>query len=303
MSDRGKLFTLISDNMGSLQPFYREAMERAIKESGVPERWFVLSLACGREPAPVSSQSLHLMYPYASQEPLTEDLENLVKLDLLERVAEDAYRVTDFGRDSVTSIYQAVHQALGEISPIPPDDMQQLNNYLFRLVEAVLEYPEPEEKWSIAYSRWTDPGENAPPAARTDQYLTDLYRFRDDAHIAAWKPYSISGPAWEALTFLWKDDAHSAEDLVEKLPYRNLEMEDYSKALAELSSLDWIEPSDQGYLITDQGKTIRQEAEETTDRIYFAPWDCLSASEEQQLNRLLTQLKENLVNMAEPLVE
>ena len=298
MNDKTLLFTLISDNMRALHPFYREAMETAIKESGLPERWFALSTACGSDPAPISSERLHAMYPYSALGVFTDDLANLAQLDLLERVAEDAYRVTDLGRESVTGIYQAVHQALGEISPLPPDDMDRLNVLLYRLVKATLEYPEPEEKQAITYSRWTDPGENAPAAARTDQYLTDLYQFRDDAHIAAWKTNGASGPAWEALTFIWREEASTAGELVEKLPFRNLSEEDYTKALAELKALDWVEKSGEGYQITQNGEAIRQEAERATDRIYFAPWVCLSEGEAGQFERSLTLLKTNLVSLA-----
>ncbi|MDY7042442.1 MAG: MarR family winged helix-turn-helix transcriptional regulator, partial [Chloroflexota bacterium] len=150
-----------------------------------------------------------------------------------------------------------------------------------------------------SYSRWTDPGENASGAARTDQYLTDLYCFRDDAHLAAWRRHDVSGHIWEALTFLWRGDARTAEELAEKLPRRGHSVEAYTEALDDLAGRGWIEETPDGYQSTAQGRALRQEAEDATDRYFFAPWACLNDAEKIQLHTLLTRLRDNLQKMAE----
>jgi DNA-binding MarR family transcriptional regulator len=177
--------------------------------------------------------------------------------------------------------------------------MKQLNDLLYCLVEATLEAREPEEKWAIAYSRWTDPGEGAPGAVKADQYLTDLIRFRDDAHIAAWKPYGVRAHGWEALTFVWRGEAHTAEGLAEELPRRGHSAEVYAEALSDLARRGWVEETPDGYRVTEKGQALRQQAEEATNSHFFAPWATLSDAENAQLQGLLTQLRSNLQEMAE----
>jgi hypothetical protein len=44
---------------------------------------------------------------------------------------------------------------------------------------------------------------------------------------------------------------------------------------------------------------LRQQAEDATNSLFFAPWASLSEDENAQLRGLLTQLKSNLEEMAE----
>ena len=299
MIDQKQLWPLVADTMQALAPFYREEMRKAIEDSGVPNNWFPLSLARGSAPAPFTVERFYALVPYAARERLIESLEELAESDLFERMGEHIYRLTERGRDAVEGIYGAAHRGLGTAATLPADEMDQLNGLLRRLVEATLEAPEPEEKWAIRYSRWTDPGKSASSAARTDQYLTDLVRYRDDAHIAAWKPYDVSGQAWEALTFVWRGEASSAAELAEKLPFRGWSEEDYAQALESLVVRGWVERTEDGYRATDEGAATRQEAEDATDRHYLTPWACLTEAETDQLYELLTRLKSKLDRSAE----
>jgi Mn-dependent DtxR family transcriptional regulator len=296
--DKKQLWSLAEETMRAFTPFYREAMQKAIQDSGAANTWFALSLAHGSDPAPFTVERFHALVPYTAQERQVEILEELAQLELLERVSENAYRLTDPGRETVADIYKAAHQALGTIEPLPADTMDQLNSLLYRLVETTLEAPEPEEKWAIACSRWTDPGENASGAARADQYLTDLFRFRDDAHIAAWQPYAVSGQAWEALTFIWRGDASSAEELAEKLPLRSHTVQDYEEALRDLTTRGWVVGKSGVYALTATGKQVREDAEVATDHYFLASWACLGDVEKARLGELLTQLRHNLQEMA-----
>jgi DNA-binding PadR family transcriptional regulator len=298
MDDQKQLWPLMEEAMRAFEPFYRQVMRKAIEDSGVPDDWFALSLARGSEPAPFTVERFHALSPYTARERQAGVLERLVQLELLEPVGEEAYRLTDPGRETVEAIFGAAHQVLGAVEPLPAGEMGELNGLLRRLVEATLEAPKPEDKWAIAYSRWTDPGEDAPASVLTDQYLTDLIRFRDDAHLAAWKPYDVSGHAWEALTFIWRGQAGSAEELVEKLPYRSRTVEDYREALRDLVTRGWIVGESGTYSLTEAGTRVREDAEEATDRLFFAPWACLSASETARLRELLTRMRDELHSAA-----
>ena len=299
MTNREGLWTLVQEAMQAFAPFYRDAMGSAIEESGVPEQWFALSLARGAHPAPFSVERFHALAPYTARANLAENLEALARLELLERVGAEAYRLTGPGMEAVEAIYDAAHRSISEVSPLPEVEMERLNDLLFRLVQATLEAREPREKWAIAYSRWADPGEGAAGSVLADQYLTDLLRYRDDAHIAAWKPYGVSGHAWEALTFVWRGEAHTAEKLAETLSARGHSAEVYADALTVLVARGWVEETPDGYRATEEGAALRQEAEDATNQHFFAPWASLSTDEVVALRGLLQRLRDSLRALAE----
>jgi hypothetical protein len=296
--DHESWYELVSNAMEAFHPFYWDEMREAIEESGVPERWFALSLARGAEPAPLSVDRLFDMSPYGTREAMASSVEDLARAEWLEGVGEDVYRLTGAGREAVEGIFDAAQRAMSEVQPLGDREMSWLVDLLQRLVAATLTTPEPEKKWAVAYSRWTDPGPGAAFSPRIDQYLTDLLRFRDDAHLAAWKPYGVSGAAWEALTLLWRDEAQTAEELAEKLPYRHLGAEGHATALAELVDRGWAVEQSGTWLLAEEGVRIREEGEAETNRLYFGPWACLNPDELTQLRDLLERMKDRLGEMA-----
>jgi hypothetical protein len=51
--------------------------------------------------------------------------------------------------------------------------------------------------------------------------------------------------------------------------------------------------------VTDRGAALRQQAEETTDRLFYAPWSCLSEAEIEDLRGLLTRLRDRFAQVPE----
>lgn len=296
--DKEAIWTLIQENLQALNPFYLEAMGKAIQDSGVPDHWFGLSLARGCEPEPLSFNRIQELYPYADSERLDTMLESLVKAQMLERVSIDAYMLTDVGRETVEGIYTAAHKELKTVEPLPKNKMADLNDLLLQLVEAIVVAKEPEDKWSFCYSRWTDPGRGLTGVVRTDQYLTDLYRFRDDAHVASWKKHGTCGGAWEVLTVLWREGAKTCGELVETLSFRGRDEVWYEQNLVDLIARGWVEEEVGKYRATEKGSTIRQRAEEETNRIYFAPWEILNEGQIGELRGLLESLNESLIQIS-----
>jgi DNA-binding MarR family transcriptional regulator len=294
--DKKELWTLAAETMRAFAPFYRETMRKAAEEADIVDVWYPLRVVRASDPQPISVDRLHEMAPYATRERQIEILENLAQVEMLERVGEEAYQLLDQGRRAIENIFEAAHQNLSTVKPLPADEMEQLNDLLYRLVEATLEAPEPEHKWALLSSRWTDPKEDTVGTAKADQYLTDLYMFRDDAHIAAWKPYDVSGHAWEALTFIWRDELNTAEGLAERLgSFRGYTAEGYQEALQELADRGWVVEEAGAYKLTEKGRQVRDEAEEATDRYFYAGWSALSKDELAKLADLLTRTKEKLL--------
>ena len=135
--------------------------------------------------------------------------------------------------------------------------------------------------------------------AKIDQRLDDLHAFRDDVHLAAWQPHGVSGQAWEALTFVWRGDAATAEELAEKLPFRGYSAEEYAAGLTDLVERGWVAGTAEGYRVAEQGQAVRQEAEEMTDRLFYGPWTSLDVGDMAQLNAMLIELRDGLGGMAE----
>jgi DNA-binding MarR family transcriptional regulator len=299
MLEKGQVWTLAQETMRAFQPFYWREMRQAIADSGAPDNWFSLNVARGCDPAPLAVDRYEAMSPYTARQVFVDRLEGLARVELLERVGEDVYRLTDLGRGAVEGIFGAAHRSLEAVEPLPAGEMARLNALLGRIVEATLEAPEPQEKWAITYSRWTDPGEGVLGAAKADQYLTDLNRYRDDAHLAAWRPYDVSGQAWEALTFVWRDEAHTAEELTEKLPYRSHTAQDYRQALEELAHRGWVVEEAGAFELSEEGRRVREAAEEATDRHFFVGWAALGEDELDELQDLLARARDNLRAAAE----
>jgi DNA-binding MarR family transcriptional regulator len=160
------------------------------------------------------------------------------------------------------------------------------------VVQASLAAPEPAAKPTLLTSRHTDPGSGAAPAARIDQYLTDLLHYRDDAHQAAWQPVGVSGPAWEILTLIWRGEAQTIEELRARLERRGHTAEAYSQYLHGLIGRGWVAEQSGRFEITDAGRALREQAEETTNRLFYAPWAGLTERELEELRGLLVHLRD-----------
>jgi DNA-binding MarR family transcriptional regulator len=118
--------------------------------------------------------------------------------------------------------------------------------------------------------------------------------YRDDAHTAAWLPLGVTGPAWEALTRVWRDEAHTAAALVERAPNRQVTAEEYEDALQGLAGRGWLEATADGYRLTPAGRQVREEAEAATDRLFYAGWAGVSDDELSRMSALARRATANL---------
>ncbi len=286
------LFSLVGAALQALGTQYDAALREKNAELGLEgQDWNLLFSVQGVEPAPITAALLQQFAPYITLEKLEQRLADAAGRGLLQVDPTGSYRLTAHGRTAVQQSFGAVHAALANVEPLPADDMGRLNQLLRRLVDATLATPAPADKPELHASRLTDPGARGSAAALTDQYLTDLVRFRDDAHQAAWRPHGVGGPTWEALTLIWRGEAYSPESLAKLLERRAQPTQVYIDAIHTLVERGWIAQHGQAYRVTDRGAALRQQAEEATDRFFYAPWSCLSAAEIEDLRGLLTQLR------------
>ena len=296
VNEKNSIYANCSEVMNAFTPFYQEVAVAKIREADALDGWFALLSSAAVDPAPLTNESFEALTPYAAPQRVRQLIDSALEGSFVSGDESSGFRLTDKGRSVLSAFFDTAHELISSAPVLPQDEMQRLAGLLQRLVAASEALPYPEEKPNLARSRWTEPGESAPLTVRVDQYLTDLQLFRDDAHITAWQVNDVDGRSWETLTFLWRDDAHTADELLEKLPRRGYTEEDYAASMAYLAGKGWIAATGDGWQLTGKGRAIREQAEEETDRIYFAGWNTLDETElndlDDLLQRLLEQLKE-----------
>ena len=62
------------------------------------------------------------------------------------------------------------------------------------------------------------------------------------------------------------------------------------EVITQLEKLGWVSQDAGRYVTTNEGRRIREEAEQETDRIYFRPWESLESNEFEQLENLLRKV-------------
>jgi hypothetical protein len=290
--------------MVALTAHYGPAIDHAAEAFGIPYgEWYGWLMASRIfEPEPVSAARLAVRSAYTSPAQLATYLAKGARLGLLGPVMTESarsgeYRLTDAGHAAVQTLINTAYAAMTPLEPLPQADLARVTALLYRLVQAGLAAPEPPGKWCLRTARHYDPGESAPPMVRVDQYLSDLYAYRDDAHLAAWQPTQASGIAWDTLTQLWRGTAATSNQLATHLARRGYGASDYATALVELAGRGWAAESVDHWEITAAGRAVRDEAEALTDRYFYTPWAALSEAEQSELAALLAGLRDGLKRM------
>ncbi len=267
-------------------------LERFLEETGGLEGQDItfVQVGYGFAPEPITADTFMRRAPYGNAQALDQALEDAVGRGWLEVVGDGQYTVTAKGMDVAKDLFAYVDKMFGELETLPDADLKRIAALLSKVVEKAQALPEPAEKWALAWASLFDRGPSAPLMVQVRRRMLDLLYFRDDVHLAAWAPYNVAGKSWEAFTYVWRGDAGTAADLVEKLPYRNYNEEAYATALEELAGLGWIAKEDAKYVATEEGKKLRQEAEDATDRYFDAAWTALSQDEIQEVKGLLQRL-------------
>jgi hypothetical protein len=214
----------------------------------------------------------------------------------IEPMSDGSFQPTGKAREAARSLIQAGDVQLSEFESLPG---QKLKRLLFLLKQVVMESlgtPEPPGKWAIL-KRFRVADEHYPPVMQIREYLMDLFAYRDDCHLSASRPqFNEAGIVWLVLGGLWTGTMVNAEQLAEKLSFRGYEVADYEIALQAAMQIGWVEQAAQPnvFRLTEQGRQIRELAEQLTDVYFYAPWYVLAPEELDELYELLTRLREEL---------
>lgn len=255
--------------------------------------WFMLLRVHLFEPAPATIAEFLRVSPYSGAERFRPHLTAGLEKGYLQEEDKGGYRLTRHGQAAVEQFVEDLRTIMAAFDPLSPQDGKRLADLLARLVQVSLEMPPPNSLKTIELSYKLMPG-RMPPLPFSEQAISCLAAFRDDAHVAAWLPSGLSGPALESLTLLWREQANSLDSLHKRLVRRGHPSQVYQDALGELRGRELIEGPDEALVVTESGRVFRKQVETDTDRYFFLPWSCLSPTDKTALADLLTRLRGGL---------
>jgi hypothetical protein len=239
---------------------------------------------------------------FQQRDPFTnpEQFERLfVRLNLkgwIEPRSDGSFQVTEKVRETARFLIQAGDVQLSDFAALSEADLKRLLVLLKQIVIECCAMPEPPGKWAIL-KRFRVADEQYPPIMQIREYLMDLFAYRDDSHLSASRPcFNEAGIVWLVLGALMNGDAVNAEQMAEKMAFRGYEVEDFEIALQAALELDWAAQGSRPdtFRLTEDGRRLRQQAEQLTNEYFYAPWAVLSPDELDELYGLLSRLREGL---------
>ena len=234
--------------------------------------------------------------PFTNPEQFEKVFTRLDVKGWIEPQPADVYKVTEKARVAVKQIVEAGDAKLPSPLSMPEIDLERLKVLIKQLVLANDEAMEPPEKWAIL-KRFLVARRDSPVMVKIREYLMDLYAYRDDAHLAAARPYfNDAGIVWIVLGAAWAGGAVTAAKLSETLAFRGYEVNDYEIALQAARQIGWLEDAavEGAFRITEMGIGLREQVEKVTEHYFFTPWSVLTEQELDELFTLLTKLRERL---------
>ena len=294
MPDDRSLWQLATEAGAALAAYLSPTLRHYESETGLGGwTWFMLLRAYLFEPDSATIASFLHYSPYSGAGRFRPHLKAGVETEYLQEEEQGVYRLTERGRFAVEQFVEDLRTVMAVFDPLSPQDGGRLADLLDRLVQASRKAPPPNSLKTIDFSYKLMPG-RIPPLPFSEQAISCLAAFRGDAHVAAWNPTDLSGPALESVTLLWRVQASSLDALHKRLVRRAHPRQVYRDALDELRGRGFIEGSDEALVVTESGRVYRQQVEDDTDRLFFAPWACLDTNDNVELADLLTQLRDGL---------
>ena len=284
----------VTGSFGALAANVAPMLEKVVENAGLKDvtGWQNLILGTGIAPDPLTVERVRQRAIYTAPGKVEDTLGSLQTAGYL----DDAFVVTEVAKKGIDALLQGQREGIADVQPVAADKMKTLNGLLKQICTAI--DTADESKHPIYDDMRRRPTTN--DLIQMEQYVRYmgyLNAYRDDCHIASWQQHPVNGHTWEIFSTLWQGDAKSQADLPDPIVNnRGWTSEETAAAFEQLVDLGWIEAAetDGHYQLTEQGKTIRQEAEDATDQYFFAPWDTLTVDEIESIRNITTQIIDSL---------
>ncbi|HEY4385148.1 MAG TPA: hypothetical protein VGN34_11845, partial [Ktedonobacteraceae bacterium] len=229
-----------------------------------------------------------LFNPYATRFTVFDDLPLLVEQGYLQQW-DDGYLVTDTGRMLTDQVEIAARSYLGSLQISPSLPLPELATALVERVHHAWQAPEPLVKAHQARTQRRLPVEGAPTIVQIEWAILGMWEARDDAHMAAWRAYQLSGPVFDILSRIWSKEAHTLPGLISTLAEEQ-QAADVQQGILELAESGYIISTGKHFELTSQGQKVRDDIEGETDRIFFASWEWMADDEIIWLNTQISNV-------------
>ncbi len=288
------LWKLACEAATALVPRYQPVINHFCETSGLDGPIVSLLLAAlSFDPGVTSPARLLVRRPYTAAETFMARLWVAAEKGFMIENSPGEYRLTAIGRARMIDLIHAARKKLEEEDPLPPGDSERLANLLGFLVHSSLNTRAPLDTWSIRHAYRLMPAP-CPPLPYTEQAISCLQAYWEDAHLAAWHQTGLAATAMETLSLLWRGEADSLETICQRLARRGHSPPVYSRALADLRERNFVEGSDRAPRVTPAGRAFRDGVELVTEEYFFLPWAVLSDEHRQFLSETLTRLRDSL---------
>ena len=290
------IWSVLEDVYNILGGYGFAAMDKAATEMELKPDWSTWLFAIwlfGSEP--ITTTNFMRIFPYGLASHNEDRLASAVQHGYLVSDGQNGYTPTEFGMKAAHKVWRAAGDSLAPLKPMPGAQMEKAFDYLARLGESAITTPEPPSHYFMAHKRENYQNfEVVNPLERFIVLFGELSAYRDDMYVATWSAHGVQGHAWEALDCLSQNDALTFDELHEKTSRRGVTREVHAEDVQEHGRRGWVENASGKIQITSDGKQVRAEVEAETERLFFAPWSCLSKSELEDLFNLSTQLHDGL---------
>jgi hypothetical protein len=250
-----------------------------------------IQVAYAFAPDPITPEGYIERGPYGNPAAYQEQMDASVARGWLEMAGDGKYILSKNGKKVVKKFLSMGDEWFGGLPASSSEDSTRIADLLAKLVEKAnkLEVPTDKPTFQIGFN--LNPGADAAPMLRVRRHLVDIQYYREDVHIAAWKPYQVSGKVWETLTSVWREEASTPAEMVERYSeIRNYTEDDYIAAFDKLTALEWVAKVDGKYCTTEKGKEVRQGVEDKTEEYFSLPFLVLNQQESEELRDLLGKL-------------
>lgn len=243
---------------------------------------WLLAQATEFEPEPLSVERLRIRAIWSSERIMAALLELMASEKWMERVGED-YHLLPEGQRLKKEVLGRSPRLLQQLSPlIQQTDLIRFEALFAHILDNAMNCPTPPGNWCLTHSKRRAPAATSEPIVKIFHHYSDVNAWRDDSHMAAWRPYNVAGFVWEVFNFVCNGTAGNAEEIFDQIAYRGYSRLEYNDALEQLTGKGWIQPDGNRYHATEQGRSVFSEVEEHTNQYFYAPWKQLGEAEQEE---------------------